>query len=142
MNISKLLANPLFRLERGAPPEKDDLAAFLEWAPDNLPRKYVRFVRLCDGASGDSPYPSGHIEIWPIDRARQRNAAGELGDLPEFFAFGDDGHDQVFAFDLRQPDGAPVCAIGPDHPRPDEVETLASSFSELLEHIVLMKGRI
>lgn len=142
MNIAKLLENPLFQLERGERTPRATLDAFVAWAPDNLPTKYVRFVRQCNGARGDSPYASGHIDIWAIERARERNPDGSPEGLPGFFAFADDGKDQVFAFDLRQPDGAAVCSLPAAAPVAESAEILAQSFSEFLEHIVLMRGRL
>ena len=142
MNISKLLDNPLFQLERGERPTKALLEDFVAWAPDNLPTKYLRFIRQCDGARGDSPYTSGYIDLWTLERTRERNSPGTLGDLPGFFAFADDGKDQLFAFDLRQPDGAAVCTVPSAAPSAEGLEELAPSFSEFLEHIVLMRGRL
>ena len=141
MNIRKLLANPRFRLERGDPPDEATLATFLRAVPENLPVKYLRFMRLCDGARGDSPYDSGHLEIWSLDRAQRAQAEHRLPDaLPGFFGFGSDGADRLFVFDLREEDGAPISSVRAEAPDADDLEPIASSFSEFLEHIVLMRG--
>ena len=141
MNIQKILMNPRFKLERSDPAPPEALKNFLEKAPANLPVKYVQFMKACDGAKGDVPYDSGYIEIWPIEQALEKQAGyGLETTLPGFFAFASDGSDRVFVFDLRQPDGAAVLSTDASRPDKDDLEDIAPSFSQFLEHITLMGG--
>jgi len=64
-----------------------------------------------------------------IDRARS---------LPGFFAFGSDGGDELYVFDLRKDDGAPVCSVSAKSGSVTELSPITNSFSEFLEGIVMM----
>ncbi len=141
MNIQKILENPRFRLERRQPAAVNVLEDFLRSAPKNLPVKYLHFMRECDGATGDIPYDSGRIEIWPLEEAIDRQAGYGIEDsLPGFFAFASDEAGRVFVFDIRDSDGAAVLSVRLDNPSKDDLEEIAPSFSQFLEHIALMRG--
>ncbi len=59
MNVQKILDNPRFGLQQMGPIRAAALREFLDSAPDNLPVKYLDFMKISDGAEGDSPYDSG-----------------------------------------------------------------------------------
>ncbi len=139
MDVQKLLRNPRFRLNRGPAPDPSHLKQFREHAPPNLPRTYVRFMEACDGARGKIPYDTGYIEIFPIQRVLDENRAHHVGEtLPGFFAFGSDGGDELFVFDLRKDDGAPVCSVSAKTTAVSGIAPITNSFSEFLEGIVMM----
>ena len=141
MNIQKILENPRFRLEQRDPTPPDIMKEFLREAPPNLPVKYIHFMRQTDGAKGDIPYDSGYIEIWPLEDAIGNQAGyGMQDNLPGFFAFASDGKDRIFVFDLRAADGAPVLSADAGTPGKADLEEIAPSFSQFLEHIALMHG--
>lgn len=141
MNIHKILESPRFRLEVMEPAATAVLSEFLEQAPDNLPVKYLHFMRAADGAKGAVPYDSGYIEIWPLEDALDRQAGyGTEGSLAGYFAFGSDGSGRHFLFDLRERDGAAVYSVATESADATRLKWIAGSFSEFLEHIALMGG--
>ena len=141
MDVQKLLRNPRFRLEQGTEASPDLVKQFQDHAPPNLPRTYLRFMQACNGARGKIPYDTGFIEFWPLEGAIARNREYGVGrDLPGFFAFGTDGEDELYLFDLRKDDGAPVCSVSTKEPTAGKVTRLTNSFSEFLEGIVMMGG--
>ena len=141
MDVQKLLRNPRFRLNRGPAPDPSHIEQFREHAPPNLPRTYVRFMEACGRANGKIPYDTGYIEFFPVDRVLDENRAHHVGEsLPGFFAFGSDGGDELYVFDLRKDDGAPVCSVSAKGANVSGVSPLTNSFSEFLEGIVMMGG--
>ena len=141
MDVQKLLRNPRFRLEQGGPAQPEAVKQFSEAAPANLPRTYLRFMQACNGARGKIPYETGYLELWPLERALERNREhGVAKSLPGFFAFGGDGADELFLFDLRKDDGAAVCSISAKAANAASVAPITKSFSEFLEGIVMMMG--
>jgi hypothetical protein len=137
MDVQKLLRNPRFRLERAPAPQDTTLKQFQNHVPPNLPRTYVRFMEACNGARGKIPYDTGYIEFFTLDEVIERSS---VGSLPGFFAFGTDGGDGLFVFDLRNDDGAPVCSVSAKTLSVDAVSPITNSFSEFLEGIVMMGG--
>jgi SMI1 / KNR4 family (SUKH-1) len=141
MDVQKLLRNPRFRLEQGGAAEPEAVKQFQAAAPANLPRTYLRFMQACNGARGKIPYQTGSLELWPLERVLAKNREhGVERSLPGFFAFGSNGADELFLFDLRKEDGAAVCSISTKSPSPAEVAPITKSFSEFLEGIVMMAG--
>jgi hypothetical protein len=141
MNIQKILNHPRFGLHQKGPTGAATLQEFLDNAPENLPVKYLDFMRISDGAQGDIPYDSGHIEIWPLEEALKRQAGyGGNDPLAGFFAFGTDGSGREFVFDLRDLDGAAVYSVPSSNRSKESLEKIAPSFSQFLEHIALMHG--
>jgi hypothetical protein len=142
MNIHKILDHPRFRLERREPAPANVVKAFLKEAPSNLPVKYVHFMQASDGASGDIPYDSGHIDIWPLEDLIENEVGKGVNQThPGFFAFASDGEGRTFVFDIRDADGAPVLSIANGQSTPGNgPEQIAPSFSHFLEHIALMQG--
>lgn len=138
MNIEKLLANPRFRWERVSAPDPVTLQKFLQSAPPNLPKTYVRLLQETNGGSGPNPFDPGHFALWPIEQVGPRNDRLELSRrYPGFFAFAENGAGRVYVFDLRAPDGAPVCSIPADPASSEPPKRLRSSFSEALESMML-----
>jgi hypothetical protein len=141
MDVQKLLRNPRFRLQQGTEANPDLVKQFQHDAPPNVPRTYLRFMQACNGASGKIPYDTGFIELWPLERVLDRNREYRLDrELPGFLAFGTDGGDELFLFDLRKDDGAPVCSVSAKDASSTSVTPLTNSFSEFLEGIVMMGG--
>ncbi len=141
MDVQKLLRNPRFRLLRDPAPDPSQVKQFSEHAPPNLPRTYVRFMEACNRARGKIPYETGYIEFFPLDTVLHENRAHQLEQsLPGFFAFGSDGGDELYVFDLRKDDGAPVCSVSAKSARVSDVSAITNSFSEFLEGIVMMAG--
>lgn len=141
MDVQKLLRNPRFRLEQGTEADPNLVKQFQHDAPPNLPRTYLRFMQACNGARGKIPYDTGYLELWPLERVIDRNREhGVDRALPGFFAFGTDGADELFLFDLRKDDGAPVCSVSAKDASAAKVAPLTNSFSEFLEGIVMMAG--
>ena len=141
MDVQKLLRNPRFRLARDPAPDPSTVKQFQEHAPPNLPRTYVRFMEACSSARGKIPYDTGYIEFFPLDRVLDENRQhGIAQSLSGFFAFGSDGADELFVFDLRKEDGAPVCSVSAKAPSTQSVAPITNSFSEFLEGIVMMGG--
>lgn len=141
MDVQKLLRNPRFRLERGREADPACVKQFEHEAPPNLPRTYLRFMQACNGARGRIPYDTGFLDLWPLERVIERNREHHIDrDLPGFFAFGTDGGDELYLFDLRKDDGAPVCSVSTKDLEPGSVAPLTNSFSEFLEGIVMMGG--
>jgi hypothetical protein len=141
MNVQKILNHPRFGLHQMGPIRAAALEEFLDKAPDNLPVKYLDFMKISDGAAGESPYDSGHIEIWPLGETLEKQAGYGSGEsLPGFFAFGSDGSGRDFVFDLRDLDGAAVYSVPTSTRSVETLEEIAPSFSQFLEHIVLMQG--
>ncbi len=141
MNIHKILENPRFRLERMEPAGEEAMREFRSKAPDNLPVKYLHFMQATDGAKGNIPYDSGYIEIWPVEETLDKQAGyGNADSLAGFFAFATDGEGRDFLFDLREEDGAAVYSVPHEQPEPDNLEHIAPSFSQFLEHIAMTGG--
>jgi len=141
MDVQKLLRNPRFRLVRDPAPDPSTVKQFQEHAPPNLPRTYVRFMEACSSARGKIPYDTGYIDFWPLERVLEKNREhGVDKNLAGFFAFGTDGGDELFLFDLRKDDGAAVCSVSGKTPRAGAVAPITNSFSEFLEGIVMMAG--
>jgi SMI1 / KNR4 family (SUKH-1) len=141
MDVQKLLRNPRFRLEQGDAAGPDTVKQFQDGAPPNLPRTYLRFMRACNGARGKIPYDTGYIDFWPLERVLEKNREHGIDrSLAGFFAFGTDGGDELFLFDLRKDDGAAVCSVSAKSPSAAAVAPITNSFSEFLEGIVMMAG--
>ncbi len=141
MNVEKLLASPHFKWEQREPADREVFEGFRAAAPANLPNTYMKFMRVTDGGSGEAPFHAGWVEVWPLSEAVGRNDELGIGDkLPGFFAFGSDGADQLFVFDIRQEDGAAVCSIPSEKVEPDQLDRLCGSFSEFLQRIVHVHG--
>ena len=141
MDVQKLLRNPRFRLLRGPAPDPSQVKQFREHAPANLPRTYVRFLEACDGARGKIPYDTGYIEFFSVQRVLDENRSHHVAQsLPGFFAFGSDGADELYVFDLRKDDGAPVCSVSVKSASVSGIAPITNSFSEFLEGIVMMSG--
>lgn len=101
----------------------------------------MRFMEACDHARGKIPYDTGYIEFFPLENVLSENRAHHLDEsLPGFFAFGSDGGDELYVFDLRKEDGAPVCSVSAKSASVSGVSNLTNSFSEFLEGIVMMSG--
>jgi len=112
---------------------------FIENAPRNLPVKYLHFMKASDGARGAVPYDSGYIEIWRLEEALDKQTGyGENDSLAGFFAFGTDGSGRDYVFDLRESDGAAVYSVSHENPDESNLEPIADSFSQFLEHITMM----
>jgi hypothetical protein len=141
MNIEKLLANPRFRWQRVSPPDPLTLQKFLQSAPPNLPRTYVRLLQETNGGQGPNPFDPGDFVLWPIEQVGPGNDRLEIGRrYPGFFAFAENGSGRVYVFDLRAPDGAPVCSISSAPSAGEEPKQLRNSFSEALESMMLVAG--
>jgi len=141
MNIQKILDNPRFRLEKMDPAGDATLNEFLQNAPENLPVKYLHFMRATDGARGAVPYDSGYIEIWRLEEALNKQTGyGSDDSLAGFFAFGSDGSGRDYLFDLRETDGAAIYSVPHEEADEDHLEPIAGSFSQFLEHIAMMGG--
>ncbi|MFI5316280.1 MAG: SMI1/KNR4 family protein [Myxococcota bacterium] len=141
MDVQKLLRNPRFRLQRGPTADPIEVKQFQEHAPPNLPRTYARFMEACNGARGKIPYDTGYIEFFALETVLAQNGAHRIEQtLPGFFAFGSDGADELYVFDLRKEDGAPVCSVSAKAPSVSGVSPITNSFSEFLEGIVMMSG--
>lgn len=136
MDVARLLANPRFKWHRRAAPARTALEAFCAAAPKNLPVTYLRLLEACDGGSGANPFGAGDVEIWSVAEVLERNRAERVERRwPGYFAVGVAAPDLLLAFDLREPDGAAVCALEPAAPR-----ALAASFSEFLQSVALRGG--
>ena len=141
MDVQKLLRNPRFRLDRDPAPDPVHVKQFQEHAPANLPRTYVRFLAACGSARGRIPYDTGYIEFFAVESVLDQNRKHHVSEsLPGFFAFGSDGGDDLYVFDLRKEDGAPVCCVSAKAASVAAVSTITNSFSEFLEGIVMMGG--
>jgi hypothetical protein len=139
MDVQKLLRNPRFRLDRDPAPNPVQVKQFQEHAPQNLPRTYLRFLESCSSARGKIPYDTGYIEFFAAEAALDQNQKHHVVEnLPGFFAFGWDGADELYVFDLRSEDGAPVCCVSTKSTSVTEVSRITNSFSEFLEGIVTM----
>ena len=136
MDVARLLANPRFKWQRRPAPVRSALDAFASAAPKNLPITYLRLLEACDGGSGANPFGVGEVVIWSVAEVLERNRTERVeARWPGFFAVGVAAPEQLLGFDLREPDGAPVCVFDGATPR-----VLASSFSEFLQSIALRGG--
>ena len=98
-------------------------------------------MEACNGARGKIPYDTGYIEFFSVERVLDENRASHVAEsLPGFFAFGSDGGDELYVFDLRKEDGAPVCSVSAKAGSISTVSPITNSFSEFLEGIVMMVG--
>jgi len=141
MDVEKLLASPHFKWERREPADREALEGFRTAAPPNLPNTYLKFMRATNGGSGEGPFNAGWVEVWPVGEAMERNEElGILQRLPGFFAFGSDGADRVYVFDIREEDGAAVCSVSAEKVEAGGVDELTGSFSEFLQRIVHVHG--
>jgi hypothetical protein len=139
MNVEKLLANPRFRWEREPAPDPQTLQSFLRSAPANLPRTYVRLLQQTNGGTGPNPFDSGAFALWPVEDVPRRNQRfGLAGRAPGYYGFADNGAGTVYLFDLRAPDGAPVCSIPAEPVEGEQPKQLRGSFSEALESMMLV----
>jgi hypothetical protein len=139
MNIEKLLANPRFRWERSSAPDPVNLQKFLQSAPANLPRTYLRLLKESNGGRGPNPFDAGEFVLWAVEQVGERNDRLGVADRhPGFFAFAENGAGRVYLFDLRAPDGAPVCSISADASADEDPKQLRNSFSEALESMMLV----
>ncbi len=136
MNVAALLQDPRFRLEQREAPPLENLRSFLSKAPRNLPTTYLRFLKSSDGAAGPVPFGSGEIDIWPLRDVLNRQA--EISGLDGYFAFGSDRSGQLFVFDLREADGAPVGLVSRAKNGARSVDVLSGSFSEFLQSLSRM----
>jgi len=141
MDVRKLLDNPRFKWERRSGASADALASLREGTPPSLPVTYLRMLSICNGGRGSDPHGGGRVELWPAEEVVERNRALALATrLPGFLAIGFHDGGDLLAFDLRESDGAPVCALRPDVAAPSQVRVLNSSFSEYLQSVALYGG--
>ncbi len=136
MDVARLLANPRFKWQRRPAPARGAFDAFCTAAPRNLPVTYLRLLEACDGGSGANPFGGGDVTIWAVGEVVERNRTQRVIERwPGFFAIGVAAPELLLGFDLREPDGAAVCALDGPAPR-----VLAASFSEFLQSIALRGG--
>jgi hypothetical protein len=141
MDVRKLLDNPRFKWERRSGASAEALAALRGGAPPSLPVTYLRMLAICNGGRGSDPFGSGRVELWPAEEVLERNRALALPTrLAGFLAIGSHEAGELLAFDLREADGAPVCAVRPDASAPADARVLSSSFSEYLQSVALYGG--
>jgi hypothetical protein len=141
MDVRKLLENPRFKWERRSGASPTALSDLRGGAPPSLPVTYLRMLSICNGGRGSDPFGPGRVELWPAEDVLERNRGLALaGRLPGFLAIGQHEAGELLAFDLREPDGAPVCALRPDATRAEEVRVLSTSFSEYLQSVALYGG--
>jgi hypothetical protein len=104
-----------------------------------LPRTYIRLLQQTNGGVGPNPFDSGPFQLWRVEDALERNQRfGVAERAPGYFGFADNGAGRLYLFDLRAPDGAPVCSIAQEPTDGDEPKQLRSSFSEALESMMLV----
>ncbi len=141
MDVRKLLENPRFKWERRSGASAEALADLRDGAPPSLPVTYVRMLSICNGGRGSDPFGPGRVELWQAEEVVLRNRGLALAArLPGFLAIGSQEGGELLAFDLRESDGAPVCALRPDATAASDVRVLATSFSEYLQSVALYGG--
>ena len=96
-----------------------------------LPDDYVQFISTHDGAIGFVGH--SYVSLWPVADLISLNEEHEILEyVPQLFAFGSDGGNELYCFDLRY-DSMPVVQVPMIGMAKDTIEHCASSFTEFLE---------
>ena len=97
-----------------------------------LPQDYVEFLSLTNG--GEGWIGSNYIILNRFEELQSANQQLSFQEhLPDLFAFGSDGGDELFAFDFgRQP---PQIVMVPVIFDAEDVVVVAGSFREFLERL-------
>jgi hypothetical protein len=129
-------ADPRWAAAPPAAPEA--LRALVDGAGLSLPSDYLAFLSRSNGGDGFLDVQPCYLRLWPAEEilANNRDYA-ILEHMPGYFAFGDAGGEEFFAFDTRQPGPWKVYSI-PYLPMVENKAILvANSFGALLAHLTL-----
>jgi hypothetical protein len=113
------------------------VAAMAQDSGLSLPPDYLEFLEQCNGGDGILAIQPCYLRLWPAEEVIRNNLNYRMAEhVPGFFAFGDSGGEEFFAFDTRGPSPWPIVSI-PFVPMDSESACpVAPSLMELLEHVV------
>ena len=103
----------------------------------SLPAEYMELLREFNGGDGFLDVQPCYLRVWTAEEVVGKNLDYQMPEyVPGFFGFGDTGGDSFLAFDTRGPQPWRVVSI-PFVPMEEASASLvASSFAELLEHVI------
>jgi hypothetical protein len=103
-----------------------------------LPREYVNFLLYADG--GEGVVGRSYLVLWPTKDLISLNEAYGIRDFaPGLFAFGSDGGNEAFAFDMRSHPNQAIMVpfVGMAL---NEIVPIADNFTNFLERLYLGAG--
>lgn len=89
-------------LELGEKPSEAEIEKFLPQFPDELPLRYINFIKNHKGADGDLPVQPYFFQLWEISEISDNNTGYEVQNyLPDYFGIGDNGGGELLALNLK-----------------------------------------
>jgi hypothetical protein len=136
MKIRELVHDTAYDWQGNAPATKDAISDLKRWAPVDLPKDYLDFLRVTDGGEGEfSCYP-GYVRVWPAATVIDFNEGYEIQKwLPEFIGIGDNGGCDFVAFDMRSGDPFPLKAFLFSSMDLAYAISVAENFSEFIQSL-------
>ena len=137
MIIDTLLSCTDNRWTSAPPATTQALTALAEGSGLTLPADYLAFLERSNGGDGFLDVQPCYLRLWPAEEVLANNQDYAVGEhLPGFFAFGDAGGEEFFAFDLRSPGTCQVYAIPYVPIELRKAWLVAEDFAGLLGHVV------
>jgi hypothetical protein len=137
MNVASFLTSCDGKWRRAEPASPASIVALAEKSGLELPTDYLSFLRQCNGGDGFLNVQPCYLRVWNAEIVLDYNLNYEMPEnVPGFFAFGDAGGGEFFAFDTRGPQPWPVVSIPYVPMEASAAWSIASTFSDLLDHVI------
>jgi hypothetical protein len=114
------------------PPATREALQRLQAKSQNLPERYLAYLRNSNGAEGDLGVAPGWFVVWPAEEASVASDEYQLPTyLPGYFAFGGNGGGELFVFQLtRDSEDRPIFMVPAIGMAVAELLPVAKSFFE------------
>lgn len=140
MTVAEFLSSCEGKWSSAPPAPPGAVTAMVQDSGLSLPSDYLEFLARCNGGGGFLSVQPCYLRLWRAEDLVRNNRDYQIPDyVPRFFGFGDTGGGEFFAFDTRTPQSWPVVSIPFIPMDAAEAWTVASSFTELLEHVAASK---
>jgi hypothetical protein len=137
MSLADFFASCDEKWRREEPATTESIAALVEKSGLALPADYLEFLSICNGGSGFLDAQPCYLRIWKAEVVVDYNLGYEMHEyIPGFFAFGDAGGGEFFAWNTRGQQPWPVVSIPYVPMEEKSAWSVANSFRDLLGHII------
>jgi hypothetical protein len=88
----------MFKIDTNSPPEDNDIVTFLKGIDFVLPKGFMEFFKVSNGANVNSEM--SYVSFWPLTDMIQLNKEYQVDEYaPKFFIIGSDGGDTAYAIE-------------------------------------------
>jgi hypothetical protein len=137
MTVSEFLESCEGKWFPATPASPEQIAKLVEESGLTLPADYLDYLGQSNGGEGFLEVQPCYLRIWNVESVVKNNLDYRMPEfVPGFFAFGDAGGGEFFAFDTRPSPPWPIVSIPFVPMDADSASPVASNFLELLEHAV------